>query len=154
MPPAPSAPPPGHKGAALASLSVLQSATGVLAPIWGGEMFQRVSNNDQQQKAIAMHYAVLFLLVAWLLDTRSPHYYKHHKKRDGDEMVEGEDSAAVAESNGEARHGENGRAKEQVNGNKEATAASGESPPAQETRTSNELRQRGSSNKARTAKDE
>jgi len=54
--------PKGHTGAAMGSLAVLQSVMGIVAPLYGGEIFERVSP-DMRQMVMLIHYIGLMLIV-------------------------------------------------------------------------------------------
>ncbi len=57
--------PAGHRGAALGSMSALQSLVKVAAPLYGGEIFQRVGH-ERRPEIIFWHY-VLLATVVWLV---------------------------------------------------------------------------------------
>ncbi|TFJ81015.1 hypothetical protein NSK_007658 [Nannochloropsis salina CCMP1776] len=57
--------PAGHRGAALGSMSALQSLVKIAAPLYGGEIFQRVGH-ERRPEIIFFHYVVLATVV-WLV---------------------------------------------------------------------------------------
>jgi len=71
--------PAGHRGAALGSMSALQSLVKVAAPLYGGEIFQRVGH-ERRPEIIFIHYVVLATVV-WLVFPPGRHRPKQHEQR-------------------------------------------------------------------------
>jgi DHA1 family multidrug resistance protein-like MFS transporter len=71
--------PAGHRGAALGSMSALQSLIKIAAPLYGGEIFQRVGH-ERRPEIIFFHYVVLATVV-WLVFPPGRHRPKQQQQR-------------------------------------------------------------------------
>jgi hypothetical protein len=98
--------PAGHRGAALGSMSALQSLVKVAAPLYGGEIFQRVGH-ERRPEIIFFHYVVLATVV-WLVFPPGRHRPKQHQQRLPPSVSTGSLSQIVeGKEEGSTVHGKN-----------------------------------------------
>jgi hypothetical protein len=90
--------PTGRSGAALGSLSVLQSLVGIVAPLYGGEVFGRVAEDSQPVLNFA-HY-LLLTVALWLA---YPTGATRKKDKDEDQFSEGAEAAGAPERDSSRR---------------------------------------------------
>lgn len=90
--------PSGLRGTALGSVGVFHSLMGIVAPLWGGVVFDRVSPS-LTPAVICAHYVLLLVAVCVLLPGGSKHGgpKKARERTAGREEVKGEEPEGTAE---------------------------------------------------------